>query len=142
MSASGTYTFDVEAERAGETAKSGASVSFDYALPLSTPSISSATSKGAGVEELVWSAVTEADSYEVSYSANGTDFVDAGTTSELSLNVSGLNVGTKYTFKVVAVRNTPAAKSDGATIEATATAEMVILSLRSEHFKLFKGLWI
>lgn len=57
-----------------------------------------------------WDAVPEADSYEVSYSTDGTTYSEAVTATDTKQLLSGLTVGTEYTFKVVAVRNNPATK--------------------------------
>ena len=67
--------------------------------------------------------MTEASSYEVSYSENGTDFTQPVSVTGTEYVVSGLTVGKEYTFKLTAVRVLPAAVSEAATITAKATAE-------------------
>ena len=54
------YTASVVATREGETDKAGNNMEVYFSLPLATPVISSATSKGNGAVEVVWSAVKEA----------------------------------------------------------------------------------
>lgn len=54
---SGTYIASVVATREGETDKAGNNKEVYFSLPLATPVISSATSKGNGAVEVVWSAV-------------------------------------------------------------------------------------
>ena len=61
----GKYVFSITAIRADENDKEGNTVEFMYALPLSAPSISSATSMGNGTVSLVWQSVKEATSYNV-----------------------------------------------------------------------------
>lgn len=119
-SASGDYSFSLSASRTGETDKTAEDTTFmGYALPLSAPSFSSATSMGNGKEALVWSTVKEADAYEVSYSADGTTFSAPVEVKDTQYTVEGLTVGTKYTFKVAAKRTAPAGTSEAATIQAT-----------------------
>ena len=73
--ASGDYTFTITAARKDEADKTGTDKEFKgFELPLAKPSFQSATSQGSGKVSLVWDEVTEASSYEVSYSENGTDF--------------------------------------------------------------------
>ena len=114
----GKYVFSITAIRADENDKEGNTVEFMYALPLSAPSISSATSMGNGTVSLVWQSVKEATSYNVY--VGGTK---VGSTSATSYDVTGLTVGTKYDFAVEAVRETPAAVSEKSTISATATSD-------------------
>ncbi len=113
--ASGDYTFKAEILREGEENKAAAlNATYTYSLPLEAPVISSATSVGAGGVEVVWNPAQEAESYNV--------YVDgtlAGNTPDLKYTVSGLTVGTKYSFTVEAVRGEDKAMSDA--MEATAT---------------------
>ena len=115
---SGEYTFTITASRENEQDKTGNTVKINFAYPLSAPSISSATSMGNGTVSLVWQSVKEATSYNVY--VGGTK---VGSTSATSYDVTGLTVGTKYDFAVEAVRETPAAVSEKATISATATSD-------------------
>ena len=115
---SGEYTFTITASRENEQDKTGNTVKLNFAYPLSAPSISSATSMGNGTVSLVWQSVKEATSYNVY--VGGTK---VGSTSATSYDVTGLTVGTKYDFAVEAVRETPAAVSEKATISATATSD-------------------
>ena len=109
-SATGTYTFSIVAKREACDDKAGTDKSVEFVLPLSAPSVSSATGDGKDSISLVWTKVPEADKYVVSYKVAGTDaYTKAGETAETKMAVSGLKPGTKYTFKIEAVRNTPAA---------------------------------
>mgnify|MGYP000535542745 CR=1 FL=1 len=122
--ASGDYTFTITAARKDEADKTGTDREFKgFELPLAKPSFQSATSQGGGKVSLVWDEVTEASSYEVSYSENGTDFTQPVSVTGTEYVVSGLTVGKEYTFKLTAVRVLPAAVSEAATITAKATAE-------------------
>ena len=122
--ASGDYTFTITAARKDEADKTGTDKEFKgFELPLAKPSFQSATSQGGGKVSLVWDEVTEASSYEVSYSENGTDFTQPVSVTGTEYVVSGLAVGKEYTFKLTAVRVLPAAVSEAATITAKATAE-------------------
>ena len=121
---SGDYSFSITASRADETDKTGTDKTLTgFELPLGKPSFQSATSQGAGKVSLVWDEVTEASSYEVSYSSNGTDYSTPVSVTGTSYVFSGLTVGQEYTFKLTAVRVLPAATSESTTITAKATAE-------------------
>ena len=121
FSDSGTYTFSIKAIRENETDKAGTDVKFDYVLPLGKSSINLAYSKGNGTVCVEYSAVKEAASYTVEYSADGSNWskLDAGTA--LTADITGLTVGTKYSFRVVAVRG--AESTTSSELQATATAE-------------------
>ena len=116
--ASGTYSFQAALEREGEIAKTSEKVSAAFALPLKTPAIISATSKGGGKVEVVWGAVAEAASYEVYC-----DGSLVGTTTDTSYVVSGLNVGSSYSFTVAAVRGEERKTSEAISAKATANAQ-------------------
>lgn len=121
---SGDYTFKCEAMRTEEASTIfGNEVAVKgYVLPLSTPVVMSATSQGNGSVHLVWMAVDEAESYTVTYHEVGSDaVVQAGTSTTTELLVTGLTVGTRYVFNVMATRGTDT--SDAGSIEANATAD-------------------
>ena len=123
--ATGDYTFKAVLSRAGETDKESNEVKAEgFVLPLAAPSNLFATSKGNGKMLIEWDAVPEADSYEVSYSTDGTTYSEAVTATGTKQLLSGLTVGTEYTFKVVAVRNNPATKKE-AIVKGTATADEI-----------------
>ncbi len=119
--ASGNYTFKAQIVREGEENKAAAAdFAYTYSLPLEAPVISSATSVGAGGVEVVWNAAQEAESYNI--------YVDgtlAGNTSDLKYTVSGLTVGTKYSFTVEAVRGEDKAMSGAMSATATEKAQRV-----------------
>ena len=121
----GKYTFSIVASRADVEDKTGADKEFDYVLPLTEPTISAANGDGKDSVTLEWKAVKDSDKYVVSYkAASDADYTVAGETTDVSYKVSGLKVGTKYTFKVTAVRLNPAGETE-ATLEKefTKTAE-------------------
>ncbi|MBO6174718.1 MAG: fibronectin type III domain-containing protein [Lachnospira sp.] len=123
--ATGDYTFKAVLSRSGETDKESNEVKAEgFVLPLAAPSNLFATSKGNGKMLIEWDAVPEADSYEVSYSTDGTTYSEAVTVTDTKQLLSGLTVGTEYTFKVVAVRNNPATKKE-AIVKGTATADEI-----------------
>ena len=108
---------EIEEDKKAEADKTGTDKEFKgFELPLAKPSFQSATSQGSGKVSLVWDEVTEASSYEVSYSENGTDFTQPVSVTGTEYVVSGLTVGKEYTFKLTAVRVLPAAVSEAATI--------------------------
>ena len=115
---SGTYTFTAVLSREGESTELiSADYQAEFILPLGTTNISSATNKGSGSVEIIWSPVKEATSYNVY--VNGQK---AGTSEETSYTVTGLTVGEKCSFTVSAVRGTEeGAQSDA--MEATVTEE-------------------
>ena len=123
--ATGDYTFKAVLSRSGEKDKESNEVKAEgFVLPLAAPSNLFATSKGNGKMLIEWDAVPEADSYEVSYSTDGTTYSEAVTATDTKQLLSGLTVGTEYTFKVVAVRNNPATKKE-AVVKGTATADEI-----------------
>ena len=97
--ASGKYTFTATLNREGETGKTDPGISEKYVLPLTAPTITSATSAGGGSVTLVWTAVPEATGYEVL--ANGQS---AGSCEGTEYTVSGLTVGEAAAFAVRALR--------------------------------------
>ncbi len=96
---SDTYTVKATLVRDGETDKVSAAATVDFKLTLKVPTISSTTSKGDGKVEVEWSAVDEAESYDVY--RDGTKVGNSKTTSYVD---SGLTVGSKYKYTVAAVR--------------------------------------
>ena len=126
--ASGDYSIVAVAKRDGEEDKTSNTVEVkDFALPLSTPSIISATSAGNGTVDVVWGAVTEADYYTLTYATEGQE-TKSLTTTETSYSVTGLTIGSEYTFNVTATRYLPAetsATSADATAVVTNEAQTV-----------------
>lgn len=101
--ASGNYTFKAVLSRDEEATKktSEASSETKFTLLLGTPTIISATSKGKGTVEVVWSPVDEATGYEVYC---GTEKVYTAKADETTYMVTGLEIGKKFSFTVKAVR--------------------------------------
>lgn len=123
---SGTYTASVVATREGETDKAGNNMEVYFSLSLATPVISSATSKGNGAVEVVWSAVKEATGYAVTATAEGENEVSkAVTADETTALLEGLTVGKTYTISVVAVRGENKTNPGTATVTVTAEAQRV-----------------
>lgn len=123
---SGTYTASVVATREGETDKAGNNKEVYFSLPLATPVISSATSKGNGAVEVVWSAVKEATGYAVTATAEGENEVSKVVTAdETTALLEELTVGKTYTINVVAVRGEDETKPGTATVTVTAEAQRV-----------------
>lgn len=123
---SGTYTASVVATREGETDKAGNNMEVYFSLPLATPVISSATSKGNGAVEVVWSAVKEATGYAVTATAEGENEVSkAVTADETTALLEGLTVGKTYTISIVAVRGENKTNPGTATVTVTAEAQRV-----------------
>ncbi|SEW01571.1 right-handed parallel beta-helix repeat-containing protein [[Clostridium] fimetarium] len=121
-SASGDYHFSIAAVRADNADKVGIDSTFvGFSLPLAKASFSSATSIGGGKVALVWADVKEATAYDISYSTDGITFSTPVSVVGTTKDVSGLTIGTKYTFKVVATRGTDV--SVAATVEATPTQQ-------------------
>ncbi len=115
---SGTYTFKATLSREGESAELiSEAVSVDYLLPLGVTNISSATNKGKGSVELIWSSVKEAESYNIYVNDE-----KAGTSVETTFIVTGLTVGEKYSFAVSAVRGSDEGEKS-AVMEAAVTEE-------------------
>lgn len=105
---SGTYTFTAILLRDGELEKPNDASdirSIDYVLTLGIPVISSIFNEGVidetekGNVYLIWSAVDEAESYNIYCDDNL-----VGSTDQTKYTVSGLDIA-EHTFKVTAVRN-------------------------------------
>ena len=123
---SGTYTASVVATREGENDKAGNNKEVYFSLPLATPVISSATSKGNNSVEVIWGAVKEATGYAVTATAEGENEVSkAVTANETTALLEGLTVGKTYTISVVAVRGEDKTKPGTATVTVTAEAQRV-----------------
>ncbi len=122
--ASGTYTFAIAAYRDGEDAKKAKeTVKFDYVLPLAETSIGMIYNKGNGEVSLSWSAVKEAESYTVEYSADGSTWTSFDAKDALEANITGLTVGTEYTFRVIAKRGDDSKASADTKIKITAESQ-------------------
>ena len=123
-SSTGDYTFKATLSRDGKEDKVSKSVEMKgYVLPLTAPTNLFATNKGNGSILVEWDPVSEADSYDVSYSLDGSTFTKAGTTDKTSLLVNGLTVGKEYTFNIVANRKNPETVSEAGVIKAEVTKE-------------------
>ncbi len=96
---SGEYTFSATLNREGEKGKTDPGISETFVLPLTAPTISSATSAGHGSVALVWTAVPEATGYEVF--VNG---VSAGICEAPEYTVAGLTIGETTAFAIRALR--------------------------------------
>ena len=123
---SGTYTASVVATREGETDKVGNNKEVYFSLPLATPVISSATSKGNNSVEVIWGAVKEATGYIVTAATEGEKEVSVTKNAdETTALLTGLIVGKTYTISVVAVRGEDKTKPGTATVTVTAEAQRV-----------------
>ena len=123
---SGTYTASVVATREGETDKVGNNKEVYFSLPLATPVISSATSKGNNSVEVIWGAVKEATEYIVTAATEGEKEVSVTKNAdETTALLTGLIVGKAYTISVVAVRGEDKTKPGTATVTVTAEAQRV-----------------
>ena len=96
---SGTYHFVANLVREGETTKVSSSTSGAFVYPLGTPNIISATSKGNGKVELVFTEVHEATAYQIFV---GSELKE--TVKKAQVMLEGFNVGSKVSITVKAVR--------------------------------------
>ncbi len=115
--ASGEYTFRATLNREGEESKVADDAAAAFVLPLGVPSVSSATSAGAGSVTVIWSEVAEATGYEVLC-----DGTVVGAAEATEFTVSGLTVDMKYAFSVRAVRGEEKG-AESAAVSAVATEE-------------------
>lgn len=114
---SGSFTFQAALKRSGEEDKAASQEkTCSFSLPLAAPTLSSATSKGGGTVELVYTSSLEAEHYEILQDGKA-----IATTAETSYLAEGLTVGRRYTYQVVAVRGNT--KSASEKLEVTATQE-------------------
>ena len=114
---SGNYTFKAVLNREDEEGKlTSEAVTASFSLPLVAPIIISATSKGAGKMELVWTSVKEATHYEILVN----DVVCA--TTDLNTHMlEGMTVGEKCSFIIKAYRGEESSVS--VPMSATVTEE-------------------
>ncbi len=115
--ASGKYTIKAVLSRDGYPDKESFAKEFSFVLPLTKSAISSATSKGDGKVEVIWSPVKEATGYNVY--CNGTK---VGSTADTSYKVTGLTIGDKCKFTVAAVRGSEEGPQSDA-IQTTVTKD-------------------
>ena len=107
--ASGEYTFKATISREGEEPKdAAATLSSDFKYPLESPNIISATSKGNGKLEVIFTAVKEATGYEVIVN----DVVKATVALADKVMIDGLTVGENVVVSVNAVRGDERATSE------------------------------
>ncbi|MBO7196790.1 MAG: hypothetical protein J6V80_05665, partial [Clostridia bacterium] len=119
---SGNYTFKAELLRAGQENKAGAeTVDADFVYPLSSPYLSSATSKGDGKVELIWSKVHEAASYDIYVNGSKVGSVSGDQNIYMA---TGLTIDQEYSFAVSAVRGSEQMQSN--TLKAIATKDSQI----------------
>ena len=117
--ASGIYTLKAVMTREGEADKESAealTASFKY--PLGTPIIVSATSKGAGKVEVIFTSVKEATGYEILVDGE----VKATLTNVSTVIVDGLSVGSTVNVSVNAVRGDEKKASKGVDVVLTEEA--------------------
>ena len=118
---SGTYFFHAEILRAGEESKEvnvGIDAAFSYVL--GAPYISSVTSQGGGSIEIEWTAVHEAESYNIYQDSQLIKTVAGNCTNYVA---GGLTIGTEYSFKVEAVRGNEKVMSSPMSAVASAEAK-------------------
>ena len=115
---SGNYSFKAELSREGEKSKTSEKVTAAFVLPLLEPVLISATNKGGGSVELEWTAVEEAEKYEIYC-----DGTKVGTATGTTFLVEGLTVGAECAFQVVAVRGTESKRSTTVSAEITKEAQ-------------------
>lgn len=112
---SGTYAFQAVLKRDGEADKPAAQDKIgEFTLPLAAPVLASATSKGNGTVELVFTASPEAEGYQILMDGRALE-----TIADTTYLAQGLTVGQKYRFQVVAVRGQNRAASNELTVTAT-----------------------
>lgn len=111
--ASGSYRFSARASRASENDSLTSNVVLvsDYVLPLAAPAVRAVT-RDAQTMSVIWKAVPEAESYELSYreinqeslTVSDAQIEYSEAEQEYQMLVSGLTAGSEYYFEVVAQR--------------------------------------
>ena len=117
LSNTGTYGFKATLVRAEATDKVSEQVNANFKYPLKASNIMSVTSKGNGTVEVIFTAVHEAESYEVLVNGEVRE-----TSTETTVMLYGFVAGDKITVTVNAVR-AEEKKASANSIEATVTAE-------------------
>ncbi|MBD8057599.1 fibronectin type III domain-containing protein [Cellulomonas sp. JH27-2] len=127
--ASGTYQVEVQLTRSGETdaLSSGRAEAGRFDLPLGAPQVTgaltTAVTGGKATVTVDWTAVAEAQTYEVQTGTGGdyTTAVDGVTAT--SAQVTGLTPGATYQVRVVAHRGDDAATSPPYEVAVAAAVE-------------------
>jgi hypothetical protein len=120
--ASGTYTFQGLLKRSGEQNKSSeVSSAVSFNLPMEAPEIVTVENTGSGSVKFSWKQVNEAETYDVTVTDASGNVVYTTNTTKLYDRISGLTVGQKYTFGVVAIGNND--RSEMSTMKQTISEE-------------------
>ncbi|MCR4926739.1 MAG: right-handed parallel beta-helix repeat-containing protein [Lachnospiraceae bacterium] len=123
---SGSFMITAVASRGEEAVKESEGTQYDYLLPLKKSSILSVYNKGNGMVNIEWTAVDEADGYEVSYSCTGSEehsgsfLVGPPITS---MDIADLLFGRSYEFYITTIRGDESTVSDTATLVITEEAQ-------------------
>ena len=117
LSDTGTYGFKATLVREEATDKVSEQIYANFKYPLKAPTVTSVTSKGNNTVEVIFTAVHEAESYEVLVNGEVRE-----TSTETTVMLHGLVVGDKITVTVNAVR-VEEKKESANSITATVTAE-------------------
>lgn len=120
---SGVYTFKAQLIRyeSINQIKISNEVNASFTYPLAVPRLSSATSKGNGVVEIVWSSVHEAEEYGIYLDGNKVGSAAADATS---YSIENLTIDQEYTFSVSAIRGSEQLMSDSLTAIATLKSQI------------------
>jgi hypothetical protein len=122
LDASGTYFTRVKAVK-GEESQYSPSVSFPFTLVLQAPTVT-VRNLGGGTLLVQWDPVKEADGYTVT-AVRGGMFATVSRTTDTSVTLKGLSVGTKYAITVRATRGNGQAESQTITKTAREEAERI-----------------
>lgn len=118
-----TYTFTIKSVDIHENESNGASSSVtipDYTAPENVSNLTATPDDTNNTITLEWTAPSDndVDHYEVDYTLkNDSNVIDSLTTSQNSITISGLTIGTEYTFTVYAIDDSNN-KNSGVTIDS------------------------
>lgn len=128
LPSSGTYTVEIQLQRANEEPKVGTpTTDIEVLLPLLKPQITDiltlSTSGNEATVQLNWNAIVDVEGYKVRYNKAGETPEETQQIDDISIRIPRLTIGEAYEFILVAIRGTEEKESDTVTETISGTAD-------------------